>query len=151
MGPYRKAISAALIASISLALVGCDTIDSITDLAVFNTKKKLPGDRKPVFPEGVPGVTQGIPAELQKGYSEEAAQPAHDPAAAAVEQLASKPEKQKPRPAPKPRVAAKPRTQPATSQAEPAPQGSDTVNQQALRPWPGDPPQSSPPWPSSTR
>ena len=34
---------------------------------LFNTKKKLPGDRKPVFPEGVPGVAQGIPPDLVKG------------------------------------------------------------------------------------
>src|SRR5262245_24022652 len=33
----------------------------------FNTKKKLPGERKPVFPEGVPGVSQGIPQDLVKG------------------------------------------------------------------------------------
>ena len=30
-------------------------------------KKKLPGDRKPLFPEGVPGVTQGVPPEYFKG------------------------------------------------------------------------------------
>ena len=34
---------------------------------LFNSKKKLPGDRKPVFPQGVPGVAQGIPQELVKG------------------------------------------------------------------------------------
>jgi hypothetical protein len=56
-----------------LPLGGCASIgDSIdpTDWfsgELFNTKKKLPGDRKAVFPEGVPGVTQGIPSELVKG------------------------------------------------------------------------------------
>ena len=34
---------------------------------IFVTKKKLPGERQPVFPEGMPGVPQGVPAELIKG------------------------------------------------------------------------------------
>ena len=122
MGPYRKAMSAALIASIAFLVAGCDSLDAITDLAIFDTKKKLPGERKPVFPEGVPGVTQGIPPELQKGYSEQAAQPAPDPATAAVEQLTAKPE---PKEKPKPKVAAKPKPrphpQPVQSQMQPQP------------------------------
>src|SRR5262245_31647297 len=54
-------------------LGGCASIGDAIDPTewfsgdMFNTKKKLPGDRKPVFPEGVPGVTQGIPSELVKG------------------------------------------------------------------------------------
>src|SRR5215470_3460734 len=55
-----------------LPLGGCASIGDVdpTDWIsgdFFNSKKKLPGDRKAVFPEGVPGVTQGIPAELVKG------------------------------------------------------------------------------------
>jgi hypothetical protein len=55
-----------------LPLGGCASIGDVdpTDWIsgdFFNSKKKLPGDRKPVFPEGVPGVTQGIPSELVKG------------------------------------------------------------------------------------
>ena len=39
-----------------------------SDLLDFlDTKKKLPGERKPVFPEGVPGLEQGVPKELYKG------------------------------------------------------------------------------------
>ena len=47
---------------------GCDNFDP-TDIAriSLDTKKKLPGERKPVFPEGVPGVQQGVPPELIKG------------------------------------------------------------------------------------
>jgi hypothetical protein len=142
MGPYRKAICAGLIASIGFVLAGCDGLDSITDFAIFDSKKKLPGDRKPVFPEGVPGVTQGIPPQLQKGYSEEAAQPA-DPAAAAVEQVAAKPEaKEKP----KPKVAAKPRLKPQTStaQARPQPQAQPQSAPQPISP---PAPQAQMPWP----
>jgi hypothetical protein len=56
-----------------LPLGGCASIGDAIDPTdwfsgdFFNAKKKLPGDRKPVFPEGVPGVTQGIPSELVKG------------------------------------------------------------------------------------
>jgi len=54
-------------------LGGCASIGDAIDPTdwfsgdFFNSKKKLPGDRKPVFPEGVPGVSQGIPSELVKG------------------------------------------------------------------------------------
>ena len=37
----------------------------------LDTKKKLPGERKPVFPEGVPGLEQGVPKELYKGNVEQ--------------------------------------------------------------------------------
>jgi hypothetical protein len=62
-------VSSALI----LPLGGCASIGDAIDPSdwfsgdFFNAKKKLPGDRKPVFPEGVPGVAQGIPSELVKG------------------------------------------------------------------------------------
>ena len=35
---------------------------------IFDNKKPLPGERRAVFPEGVPGVPQGVPPELVKGY-----------------------------------------------------------------------------------
>ena len=56
--------------SLGLALAGCESFDptSILDMEIFNTKKKLPGDRRAVFPEGTPGVPQGVPQELVKGY-----------------------------------------------------------------------------------
>jgi hypothetical protein len=56
-----------------LPLGGCASIGDAIDPTdwfsgeLFNTKKKLPGERKAVFPEGVPGVSQGIPSELVKG------------------------------------------------------------------------------------
>ena len=42
---------------------------------VFDSKKKLSGQREAVFPGGVPGTTTGVPADLVKGY-----QPPPDPA-----------------------------------------------------------------------
>ena len=55
--------------SLSLALAGCEGFDptSFMDQDFFNTKKRLPGERKAVFPEGTPGVPQGVPKELVKG------------------------------------------------------------------------------------
>src|SRR5882724_7597958 len=50
------------------ALSGCADFDADKlDIFGLNEKKKLPGDRKAVFPEGVPGVSQGIPPEFIKG------------------------------------------------------------------------------------
>ena len=57
---------------------------AIFDLDIFNTKKKLPGERQPVFPEGTPGVSQGVPPELVKGY-QAAPEPATAPKQAAAE------------------------------------------------------------------
>ncbi len=58
---------------LTLPLASCASVSDSLDPTewfsgeLFNTKKKLPGDRKAVFPEGVPGVSQGIPSELVKG------------------------------------------------------------------------------------
>src|ERR1700722_11231991 len=35
---------------------------------VFDSKKKLTGEREPLFPNGVPGTTTGVPPDLVKGY-----------------------------------------------------------------------------------
>jgi len=35
---------------------------------MFNTKKPVTGQREPVFPNGVPGATTGVPPDLVKGY-----------------------------------------------------------------------------------
>ena len=44
-----------------------------SDLLDFlDTKKKLPGERKAVFPEGVPGLEQGVPKDLYKGSRQRA-------------------------------------------------------------------------------
>src|SRR6516165_378905 len=65
----RIALTASAL-SLPVLLAGCESFDptSIFDAEIFNTKKKLQGERHPVFPEGTPGVPQGVPAELVKGY-----------------------------------------------------------------------------------
>jgi hypothetical protein len=76
---------------------------------MFDTKKKLAGEREPLFPNGVPGTTTGVPADLVKGYQPppdqaEATEPPAPVAAA------------KPKPKPKPRLAAAPAQQPQQQQ-----------------------------------
>ena len=66
----QRLIAAAILVALSGALAGCGSTAGFdpSDLLDFlDTKKKLPGDRKPVFPEGVPGLEQGVPKDLYKG------------------------------------------------------------------------------------
>src|SRR3954449_10033170 len=71
----QRLIAAAVALALSCALAGCSSSMGNwdpTDLLDFlDTKKKLPGERKPVFPEGVPGLEQGVPKSLYKGSAQE--------------------------------------------------------------------------------
>ena len=155
----KRLISLTVLVALSGALAGCGgggiaNFDPSDLLDWMDTKKKLPGDRKPVFPEGVPGVSQGIPQELVKGY-QEPQQPTVDPAAAAAQENAQKnepPPKPKPKPKPKPRVVARP--QPAAQQqpAAQAPWPAQPQQQpapQAQAPWPGQQQPQQPAWPTA--
>ena len=65
-----RLIAATLLIALSGALAGCGTngsFDPTDALDWFDTKKKLPGERRAVFPDGVPGVEQGVPKDLYKG------------------------------------------------------------------------------------
>lgn len=143
----RRAHTMLLISLLALApvLSACDNFD-IDKLDVFglSEKKKLPGDRKPLFPEGVPGVSQGVPPELIKGNQPppDATVAEPSPAQKAAEAEPPKP-KVKPRLKPKPRVASQPtqiRVQPAppggTASQTPAPQQAQPGDD---APWPAAP------------
>ena len=72
----QRLIAAAVLISLSGALAGCggggfSSFDPTDLLDFLDTKKKLPGDRKPVFPEGVPGLEQGVPKDLYKGSAQQ--------------------------------------------------------------------------------
>ncbi len=69
----QRLIAITVLAAISVTLAGCGSGDfDPTDMMDwFDTKKKIPGDRKPVFPDGVPGVEQGVPKELYKGAQQQ--------------------------------------------------------------------------------
>mgnify|MGYP000955713504 CR=1 FL=1 len=109
------------------SLAACDSVDRFTDTmtGLFDTKKRLPGDRKAVFPEGVPGVTQGVPQE----YLPASKQPeeTNDPAAQEGQAPAQTKSAETPaenKPARKPRPPFSPSQQPsklATPQAATGP------------------------------
>ena len=66
----QRLIATAVLVALSGALAGCGSTGNFdpSDLLDFlDTKKKLPGERKPVFPDGVPGLEQGVPKDLYRG------------------------------------------------------------------------------------
>lgn len=70
-------------------LGGCSSLPTQswdpTDLLDFlDTKKRAPGERKPVFPEGVPGIQQGVPRDMVRGSAEARATSDAQAAAAAA-------------------------------------------------------------------
>src|ERR1700722_19305982 len=70
----QRLIAAVVLIALSGDLAGCSSsltnFDPMDWLDWLDTKKKLPGDRKPVFPDGVPGLEQGVPKSLYKGAQE---------------------------------------------------------------------------------
>src|SRR5437868_10166022 len=70
----QRLIAATVLIALSSALAGCGSagnFDPMDLLDFLDTKKKLPGERKPVFPDGVPGLEQGVPKNLYKGSAQE--------------------------------------------------------------------------------
>jgi outer membrane biosynthesis protein TonB len=163
MNRFARVALTASVLSAGTLLASCGTYDpssfdptAIFDMEIFNTKKKLPGERKPVFPEGTPGVTQGVPQEMVKGYQEPGAE------AKEAQAAAPKPPPAEAKPKPKPKVVAKPKEestptavtvrpsqpQPQEAQAQSQPQSQtqwpDPPSTQQQRPaaggaWPGSP------------
>jgi outer membrane biosynthesis protein TonB len=154
----RAIFTAAALLS-GLALAGCDTLggfdplDKLQELDIMGTSKKpLPGERRPVFPEGVPGVPQGVPPDLVKGYQPPAEAP---PPVVEAKPVKPKPKKtasvpRKPRPpaqqqqqqqqveqAPAPRTT----TQPVSQSA-----GGTQTMPGAAPTWPTNAPQAPGPW-----
>src|ERR1700744_2365816 len=85
----QRLIAASIVVALSVALAGCssnfgDNFDPMDMFDFLDTKKKRPGDRKPVFPEGVPGLEQGVPKELYKGWAQERIDQQNAQAAAAA-------------------------------------------------------------------
>ena len=137
----RVVLAVVVVSAPVLAACSSSSLDSLDPSEWFDTKKKLTGERRPVFPEGVPGVTSGVPPELVKGYREPEGGES-DPAKVAAEAAAEKPAKPK-KPAPH-HTASKPKPNAADSSA--AAQKQQPA-QAATAPWPGQQPQ--PPWPGN--
>jgi hypothetical protein len=134
-----------------LVLAGCTKGGQFDPTEVFNTemfdsKKKLQGQREPVFPNGVPGTSTGVPAELVKGYQPPPDEAADNGDAAAAAAAAPAPEAAKPKPKlkPKPKVARAPASPPRTQiNIGLAPRPAAPAQQQAQPSqsvWPAPPP-----------
>src|SRR6478609_9437553 len=69
----QRLFAAAALIAFSGLLGGCSGggFDPSDLMDWMDTKKKLPGDRKPVFPQGVPGLEQGVPRDLYKGAQQQ--------------------------------------------------------------------------------
>ncbi|MFZ5690271.1 MAG: hypothetical protein ACOY5F_03355 [Pseudomonadota bacterium] len=135
-------VMAALCAALGLS--GCANGNFDLDPATWfpDGKKKLPGERRELFPEGVPGVTQGIPPELIRGNP--AQQAAQDPALAPAQDQQQGEQQAQDKPKPRPKKVARPRPAPAPEpepDAEPAPRASQSAPRQAQ-------PASSGAWPA---
>jgi hypothetical protein len=143
-------------------LTGCESFD-LDKLDVFglSDKKKLPGDRKPLFPEGVPGVAQGIPPEYLKGAQQPPPQPDYTQPAAGAQPAAGEtgnasqaaaappPEETEPPPKPRPKAASKPKPKPKTASAPPPPPAQQpAASRQQQTDWPA-PQQQQTPWPAA--
>lgn len=112
----QRLISAAILVALASTMGGCASTGGFepSDLLDWmDTKKKLPGERKPVFPEGVPGVQQGVPREMYRGQNEQLGAPqAGAPIAAPAEvQPQPEPPRQRVKRAAAPRRAAPVRQQ----------------------------------------
>jgi hypothetical protein len=111
----QRLIAAAVLIAFSGLLGGCSGggFDPSDLMDWLDTKKKLPGDRKPVFPEGVPGLEQGVPKDLYKGAQQQQDQQSADAAAAAAAAPAEPPKSSK-------AAKSKKTKQPAATAAAPA-------------------------------
>ena len=125
----NRVVRSVLIATtLALPLGGCGSLPDVPNFDptewfagdIFGNKKPLPGDRKALFPEGVPGVARGVPQELVKGN--QAPPGAEGPALA--QEAGLLPEEPKPKPKPKPK--AKPRPKVAAKPAPVAPTSAPT-------------------------
>jgi hypothetical protein len=158
MKPFARAVLVMTVLTVPLG--GCVNFDPQDWFAgdFFNRKKPLPGERRELFPGGVPGVSRGVPSELVKGNQAAALQEQEAEEARAIvpeEPKAAPKPKAKPKPKPKPRVVedtsepesrptpvtVRPKAQPQQTQQVqwPDPPGTQRPQQQQQSIWP-DPP-----------
>jgi len=153
----RSRILTAAALGLGLALGGCesfDPLDKLSELDIMGTAKKpLVGERRPVFESGVPGVPQGVPPEMVKGYQPP---PEAPPPVVEAKPVKSKPKKvvsvpRKPRPQPEQQQmrqapAAQTTTQPVGQSA-----GSTQTMPGAQPTWPSNAPPAPAAWPDPRR
>ena len=122
----QRLIALSVLVALAGALGGCSggmaNFDPSDLLDFMDTKKKLPGERKPVFPDGVPGLEQGVPKDLYKGSRQE--QIDQQNAAAAAAPLEPPPGSKAAKSKSKSKQAAAPAAQPAADATPPEEENS---------------------------
>ena len=165
----QRLIATVVVLAVSGALGGCaggmSSFDPSDLLDFLDTKKKLPGERKPVFPEGVPGLEQGVPKDLYKGSRQEqidrqnaeaaaaaAAPPAEEPKAKRGANSKGKPvtASRAPEPAAAPDPDAAPEEEGSTAAAPSPPKPPKIVRRRTTAP-PPDPPAAQPAQPAQSQ
>ncbi len=121
---------------------------ALLDNDMFDAKTKLKGQREPLFPNGVPGTTTGVPADLVKGYQPPPDQTDADADAQTAPAPAAAPKPEE-KPKPKPKVAVgRPRARAAKVEKPPASEPTRIdigakgapPQQPSGSPWPNSPP-----------
>jgi hypothetical protein len=146
----QRLIAVALVIALSGALAGCSggggfsSFDPTDWLDFLDNKKKLEGERKPVFPDGVPGLEQGVPKDLYKGASQQQIDADRARAAAAAAAPPADPKSKRAAKKDKSKDAAKqPDTAAAedasTAEAPPAPKPKKIVHRRTTAPPPDQP------------
>ena len=136
MNRLARTVTVASTLSLILLLSNCSSFDptDIMDGIFAAQKKPLSGERKPLFPSGTPGVSQGLPPELVKGY-----QP--PPPTETAQDTPAIPDQPKPKPKPKAKVAATPPAdQSRSSAAAMSAPASTRPSASQSSPWPDPPP-----------
>jgi hypothetical protein len=164
----QRLIATAVVVALSGALAGCaggmGSFDPSDLLDFLDTKKKLPGERKPVFPDGVPGLEQGVPKDLYKGSRQEQIDQQNAEAAAAAAPPAEEPKAKRgaksgkppvtasraPQPAAAPDPDAAPEEDGSTAAAPPPPKPAKIVRRRTTAP-PPDPPAAQPAQPAQSQ
>ena len=157
----QRLIAAAVLVALSGALAGCGggglgNFDPSDLLDFLDTKKKLPGERKPVFPDGVPGLDQGVPKDLYKGARPQQVDDPNAQAAAAAAPPPAEPKSKrgaKGKQAAAPAAAepdAAPEEEGSTAAAPPAPKPQKVARKRTTAPPPdqSSPQQSAAPFPA---
>jgi len=145
--------------ALAVTLSGCDSfdpLDKFQDWDLLSSKTPLKGDRKEVFPQGVPGVPQGVPPDMMKGYQP----PPEQPPPVVEAKAEKKPRRKAVEQGPPPKKVVRKKKQPPQQDAQPAEQpmqqapAASTTQTQPVQQAPGGfqtMPGAQPTWPSNAQ
>jgi hypothetical protein len=145
----RRTLTFAALA-LGLTLAGCDSFDPLDKFQDWDImgggKTPLQGERREVFPQGVPGVPQGVPPDLVKGYQAPAEAP--PPVIEAKQPRGKQAQKQQKKTAAVRRQAPPPQAEPEVEEEAPPPARTQPVRGSGqMQQMPG----SQPTWPSGAQ